>query len=290
MRLVPAVLLIATLAGRAGADPIPVDVELVLMVDVSRSMGPAEVRTQRRGYADALASDEVVEAIVNSGIGAVGLTYIEWGSHDFQRVILPWTLIDSKASARGAARRLEEDFRVSMRQLHDTPYHLRQTSISGAISHGQKELERNEYEGLRKVIDISGDGPNNDGDPVTQSRDIALAADIIVNGLPLITAGAGMDPETENLNLYFAECVIGGPGAFVLAVQGWSDLRLAVRHKLLLEMAENPDSMWQTEGILGREGRDVDCLIGEKSRQVRENERLGRKAGDSLPRSSADAP
>jgi Protein of unknown function (DUF1194) len=273
MRLITVVLLTAALAGRAGAEPIDVDVELVLMVDVSRSMGPREIRIQRRGYAEALASDEVVDAIVNGGIGAIAVTYIEWGSSIFQRVELPWTLIASKETARGAARHLEGDFEASMKQLHDVPYHLRQTSISGAIHHGRRELERNDYEGLRKVIDISGNGPNNDGDPSPVARDIAAAAGIIVNGLPLITEGSEADPESKDLDLYFSECVIGGPGAFVLPVQGWNDFRPAVRRKLLLEMADNPDSVWQTEGVLGRQGRDVNCLIGEMSRQAREKRR-----------------
>lgn len=271
MRLMTIVPLVAALAGPAAAEPIEVDVELVLMVDVSRSMGPREVRIQRRGYAEALASDEVVDAIVSGGIGAIGLTYIEWGSSILQRVVLPWTLVDSKEAARRAAGRLREDFELSMQQLHNVPYHLRQTSISGAIRNGQLELERNRYEGLRKVIDVSGDGPNNDGDPVAFTRDIAVAAGIIVNGLPLIIRGSEPDPESEDLDLYFAECVIGGPGAFVLPVQGWSDLRSAVRRKLLLEMADGPDSILQTEGVIGRLGRDVDCLIGETFRRNRES-------------------
>ena len=197
MRLITIVLLVAALAGRAGAEPIEVDVELVLMVDVSRSMGPREIRIQRRGYAEALASDEVVDAIVNGGMGAIAVTYIEWGSSIFQRVVRPWTLIASKETAQGAARRLEADFKASMKQLHDVPYHLRQTSISGAIHHGRRELERNDYQGLRKVIDISGNAPNNDGDPAPVARDLAVAAGIVVNGLPLI--GAEADPESEDI-------------------------------------------------------------------------------------------
>ena len=271
MRLVAIVLIAAALAGRAGAEPVEVDVELVLMVDVSRSMGPTEIRIQRRGYAEALASDEVAEAIVSGGIGAIAVTYIEWGSSIFQRAVLPWTLIASKETARGAAQRLETGFEASMKELHDVPYHLRQTSISGAIQHGRRELERNDYEGLRKVIDISGDGPNNDGDPAPAARDAAIAAGIVVNGLPLAARGSETDPESENLDLYFAECVIGGPGAFVLPVQGWGDFEPAVRRKLLLEMAGDPDNVWQTEGAMGRQGRAVDCLIGETSRQARES-------------------
>jgi hypothetical protein len=274
MRLFTAAVLIAALVGRAGAEPVEVDVdvELVLMVDVSRSMGPAEIRIQRRGYAEALASDEVVDAILNSGIGAIGVTYIEWGSSIFQRAVLPWTIIDSRAAAEGAARRLEQDLAPSMKKLRDTPYHLRQTSISGAIQHGQRELGRNGYEGLRKVIDVSGDGPNNDGDPVTLARDLAIAAGIVVNGLPLVTkALEAEDPESRDLDVYFSECVIGGPGAFVLPVQGWNGLGAAVRRKLLLEMADAPDDVWRTEGVMGRQGRAVDCLIGETYRKARES-------------------
>ena len=271
MRFVPVITLFAFLAQAAGAEPIDVDVELALMVDASRSMGPRELRIQRRGYAEALASDEVVDAIVNGGIGAISVTYIEWGGSLFQRVILPWTLIDSRDSAQRAARHLQDGFELSMKELHDVPDHRRQTSISGAILTGQRELERNRFEGLRKVIDISGNGPNNDGDPVTVARDIAVAAGLIINGLPLITGDSPADPESADLDLYFSECVIGGLGAFVLPVQGWSGLTSAVRRKLMLEMAGNPDSTWQTEGIMGRRGRDGDCLIGEHFRDIRES-------------------
>jgi hypothetical protein len=270
MRLAIVAFLGVAVVGSARAEPVDVDVELVLMVDVSRSMGPAEIRLQRRGYAEALASDEVVDAIVNGGTGAVAVTYVEWGSRLFQRVVLPWTLIDSRETARSAARRLEEDLTLSMKQLLDVPYHLRQTSISGAIEAGERELERNRYRGLRKVIDVSGDGPNNDGDPVTVARDAAIAAGVIVNGLPLVATGPDADPESADLDLYFSECVIGGPGAFVLPMRGWSDLGPAVRRKLVLEMAGRPESVLQTEGVIGRQGRDVDCMIGETMRQARE--------------------
>ena len=262
--------LIAALAQAAGAEPIDVDVELVLMVDASRSMGPTELWIQRRGYAEALASDEVVDAVVNGGIGAVSVTYIEWGGSLFQRVILPWTLIDSRESAQRAAGRLQDGFELSMQRLQDVPYHLRQTSISGAVHTGQMELERNQFEGLRKVIDISGNGPNNDGDPVSVTRDIAVAAGVIINGLPLISKDAPTDPENEDLDIYFSVCVIGGPGAFVLPVQGWSGLASAVRRKLVLELANNPESNWRTEGALARQVRNVNCLIGEHFREIRE--------------------
>lgn len=273
MRLALVALLGMTLVAPARAAPDEIGVELVLMVDVSRSMGPAEIRLQRRGYAAALASDEVVDAIVNNGAGPVAVTYVEWGSRHFQRVVLPWTLVDGRAAALAAARRIEQDFGRSMKQLADVPYHLRQTSISGAIEAGLRELEGNAYVAPRRVIDISGDGPNNDGAAVTAARDAAIAAGVIVNGLPVVDPRPDADPESADLDLYFAECVIGGPGAFVLPTRGWSDLGPAVRRKILLELAETSGSVWQTEGVRGREGRGADCLIGETMRQARESRR-----------------
>lgn len=157
-----------------------------------------------------------------------------------------------------------------MKQLGDVPYHLRQTSISGGIEAGLRELDGNYYLAPRRVIDISGDGPNNDGDTVTTARDAAVAAGVIVNGLPLVDPSPDADPESAELDLYFAACVFGGPGAFVLPMRGWNDLAPAVRRKLLLEVAETSGSVWQTEGVRGREVRDADCLIGETMRQARE--------------------
>ena len=260
------------LAGAALADPVEVDVELVIMVDASRSMGPVEARIQRRGYAEALASDEVVDTILSGGIGAVAVTYVEWGGELFQRTILPWTLIDSRPAAERAARRLMADFELSMAELHAVPLHLRQTSISAAIRQGQRDLDRNDFQGLRRIIDISGDGPNNDGGQVTVARDGAMAAGVIVNGLPLmlVVAGEAPDPENASLDLYFADCVIGGPGAFVLPALGWDAFPSAVRRKLALEIATGPEDRLPTEGEPGRPGRAVDCLMGEKAREARE--------------------
>jgi hypothetical protein len=266
-------LVVALLAGPAAAGPVEVDVELVLMVDASRSMGPVESRIQRKGYAAALSSDEVVGAILEGALGRVAVTYVEWGGELFQRTILPWTVIDSRTAADRAARMLLADFDLSMAELHAVPLHLRQTSISGAIRQGQRELALNDYEGLRRVIDISGDGPNNDGLPVTEARDAARAEGIVVNGLPLMltVVGEAPDPENVDLHVYFAACVVGGPGAFVLPALGWDAFPQAVRRKLALEIARGPEDRLPAEGGPDEQGRDVDCLMGEKARQAREH-------------------
>lgn len=178
-----------------------VDVELALMVDVSRSMGPSELELQRRGYAEAIASDQVVGAILNGFTGRIALTYVEWAGVGSHRVILPWTLIDS----REAAQRVSKDLTAQY------PFEMRRTSISGAIAFAADEIEENGYVGLRRVIDISGDGPNNQGGSVTAARDRAVEKGIVINGLPLMTIDGNAFWNLDDLDFYYEACVIGGP-------------------------------------------------------------------------------
>jgi hypothetical protein len=236
-----------------------VDVELALMVDVSRSMGPDELELQRHGYAAAIASDEVVGAILNGFTGRIAVTYVEWAGNLSQRVVVPWTLIDSREAAEDIARQLTANFSFGMRR----------TSISGAIDYAAFDIETNDFEGLRKVIDISGDGPNNQGRPVTAARDAALAEDLVINGLPLMTFDAQDSIwGIEDLDLYYEACVIGGPGAFVIPVRDWKEFPLAVRRKIVLELAGPPEALIPARTGATDEG--YDCMIGEKLRRERE--------------------
>ena len=248
------------LVAPAEAQPIEVDVELALMVDVSRSMGPHELEIQRRGYAEAIASDEVVKVILNSFTGTIAVTYVEWAGRHLQRTVIPWTVIDSRASAEAVAARLTADFDISMRR----------TSISGAIEYAQFDIETNGFNGLRKVIDLSGDGPNNDGIPVTEARDAALAAGIVINGLPLMTEDSTSRWGIDDLDEYYRVCVVGGPGAFVIPVLTWDDFPSAVRRKLVLELVGPPEVLF-VQGRTGRTETGYDCQIGEKMRRAREN-------------------
>lgn len=246
------------MAMPAFAQTTEVDVELALMVDVSRSMGPVELEIQRRGYAEAIASDEVVGAILNSYTGTVAITYVEWAGRHLQRVVIPWTLIDSREAAESVSAQLTTDFDYSMRR----------TSISGALEYALFDIETNEFEGLRRVIDISGDGPNNDGLPVTDARDAAVAAGIVINGLPLMTEDSTSRWGIDDLDIYYRECVIGGPGAFVIPVLEWKDFPMAVRRKIVLELAGPPEALWPAQ-VSGQTADGYDCLIGEKLRRQR---------------------
>ena len=257
-RLLAIVVFLAALPARATE----VDVELALMVDVSRSMDAWELELQRRGYAEAIASDEVIGAIENSYTGRVAITYVEWAGYGLQRVILPWTLIDGRPAAEAAAAQLTADFSLSMRR----------TSISGAIDFARQDMRSNDFEGLRQVIDISGDGPNNDGKPVTEARDETVADGIVINGLPLMTFDGTSPWGIADLDVYYQSCVIGGPGAFVVPVTDWAEFPLAVRRKIVLELADISGTFHQTRS--GATPTGYDCLIGEKIREERERMRF----------------
>ncbi len=260
MRLV-SILLWFFLSLPIRAEPIEVDVELALMVDVSRSMAPTELELQRRGYAEAIGSEQFFRVIEQSLTGRIALTYVEWAGDGLQRIVVPWILIDSREAAAEVAENLTFHFQSG----------LRRTSISGAIRFAEYEIENNEFIGLRRVIDISGDGPNNDGRPVRVARDRAVSKGIIINGLPLMTTDGPANWGIDDLDVYYEHCVIGGPGAFVVPVTDWDDFPMAVRRKLILELVGPGDDFWPVSG--GRDAGpndDYDCLIGEKIRRERE--------------------
>jgi hypothetical protein len=248
MRLALALILLAA-PLRAETE---VDVELFLAVDVSRSMTPAELEIQRRGYAAALASPEVIAVIEGSLTGQIALTYVEWAGVRAHSVVVPWTLIAGRADAEAVAAQITARFDEGMRR----------TSISGALAYAAADFENNGFRGLRRVIDISGDGPNNQGPPVTDIRDRVLAEGITINGLPLMTMDAFSSRwGIEDLDVYYTRCVIGGPGAFVLPVHGWDAFGEAVKRKLLLEIAGLKPRVMQAQYA---PPAPYDCLVGEK--------------------------
>ncbi|MFQ5970965.1 MAG: DUF1194 domain-containing protein [Alphaproteobacteria bacterium] len=254
-----AVLLVLGGGTFAGADATPVDVELVLAVDVSRSMDVDEQRLQREGYIAAFRHREVLDAIVSGIYGRIAVTYVEWAGAELQKVVVPWTVVDSPAKAELFARRLEAP-----------PLgRLRRTSISGAVSFATRLLEGNGYEGLRRVIDVSGDGPNNAGVPVASARDAAVAAGIVINGLPILIKPrqrAGFF-DIDHLDMYFEDCVIGGPGAFTVPVADRTELATAIRRKLVLEIAGRAPHLIPASA--GEPAPRMDCLIGEKLWELR---------------------
>jgi hypothetical protein len=251
----PAACLVSLLAAAAPAagQGVRVDVELVLAVDVSRSMTPNELEIQRRGYAAAIASAEIIDAIRNGPEGRVALTYMEWAGAGSQRTVVGWTLIASGEDARAFADRLITRFDEN----------LSRTSISGAIDAAAASFDDNGFAGWRQVIDVSGDGPNNHGRPVEDARDAALARGIVINGLPLMTdEGIGRQWHLPDLDRYYRDCVIGGPSAFVIPVSDWSEFALAVRQKLVLEFVGPAPPLIRAQHDPG--AAKYDCLIGER--------------------------
>ncbi len=228
-----ALLAAATLAnslspGLARADGDPVDVLLVLAVDVSRSVDEDEARLQREGYRNAVSDPVVVEAIRGGMMGAIGLAYVEWAGAEYQRLVLPWTRIASAGHAQAWSERLAEAPRAS----------LSWTSISGALDFSLKLLSDAPFEATRRVIDVSGDGVNNSGGPVELARDRVVAEGITINGLPIVNDRPtfGRMPPVP-LDEYYRENVIGGPGAFVVVAEDFQSFGHAVKRKLIREIA-----------------------------------------------------
>ncbi|MFN3262006.1 MAG: DUF1194 domain-containing protein [Pikeienuella sp.] len=250
MRMTLAALLL--LAAPAAAQDIEVDVELFLAVDVSRSMTPRELEIQRRGYAEALVSDEVLSAIGKGFLGRIALTYVEWAGPNSQRVVVPWTMIEHPEDAIAVAASITANFEEAMRR----------TSISGVLDYAAADFAGNGFESWRQVIDVSGDGPNNQGRPVHHARDDAIAAGFVINGLPLMTEeGLGLRWNLDDLDRYYEACVIGGPGAFVVPVRTWEEFPAAVRMKIVQELA-GPPLIHRAQ--FTQAAPAYDCMIGEK--------------------------
>jgi hypothetical protein len=255
----------ATDAGAQGLNRPPsravetnVDVELVIAVDVSYSMDPDEQALQREGYITGLTSPEFLNALRQGMHGKIAITYFEWAGSADQQIVVPWRLVDGPASARAFA---DEVARAPYRRAY-------RTSISGALRFAQPLFEGSGFRGLRRVIDVSGDGVNNQGVPVTLTRDEALERGITINGLPILLkrpSPATMD--IENLDVYYEDCVIGGPGAFVIPIKERDQFREATRTKLVLEIAGRQPPARVTPAAAS--APRISCLIGERMWQQR---------------------
>jgi hypothetical protein len=240
------------------AVAIPVDVELIIAVDVSYSMDPDEQALQRQGYVRALRSKEFLTAMHEGVNGKIALTYVEWAGSSDQRILVPWRLIDGPEAADAVAAEIAE-----------APYRrASRTSISGALLFTRRLFETSGYRGLRRVIDVSGDGANNSGAPVAPTRDGVIADRITINGLPIMlkqpTPGT-MD--IANLDIYYEDCVVGGPGAFVVPIHDRDQFIDATRTKLILEVAgrQPPARVVPASAEKPR----ISCLIGETRWQDR---------------------
>ena len=224
--------LATALATPAGAsDELPVDLELVLAVDVSGSVDEVEANQQREGYVAAFRDPLVHRAIEQGAHQRIAVTYVEWASANFQQTVVGWTLLDGPAACERFAAMLAE-----------APIGRgRWTSISGAIDYAVPLFDDNGFAGERRVIDISGDGTNNNGRPVEDARWDALERGIVINGLPILNDRPqpfGMPtPRQLALDDYYERWVIGGPGSFMVVATDFDDFRRAVLAKLVREIA-----------------------------------------------------
>lgn len=277
------------LAVLAAAPPVSaqalrrVDLELVLAVDVSRSMDEDEHALQRNGYVEAFRHKDVVNALMSGPEGRIAVTYMEWAGDYQPQQIIGWTVIDSEKASHDFADKLAA---IPI-------YGERRTSISTALYEGARLIEENDIASHRQVIDVSGDGANNAGPPVEQARDAVLKKNIVINGLPILLnqgrntngfGGRGVD--IERLDRYYKQCVIGGPAAFIAPVYNLNQLAATIRKKLVLEIAgleiepgTAPVQFAETDGAaqpgvmriqLKLPTEPADCLAGEKARAARE--------------------
>jgi Protein of unknown function (DUF1194) len=213
------------LAAPAIAAETDVDLHLVLALDASGSVNDARFELQKQGYAKAFRDPQVISAIAEGGKQAIAVTMVQWTGPFLHVQVVPWMLIKDRASAYAFADAIAN----SQRELFGGG-----TSISGAIDYGLTLFPQSPYKSQRRTIDISGDGQNNRGRPVTNARDDAVKEGIGINGLPILS----LDPL---LDQYYYNFVIGGPGAFVIAAANYENFADAVRKKLILEIAGNED-------------------------------------------------
>jgi Protein of unknown function (DUF1194) len=242
---------------QAAAQSESVDLELVLAVDVSRSMDFEEQELQRDGYAAAFRHPEVLAAIASGPLGRIGVTYVEWAGPGVHTILVPWTIVAGHEDAFSFADKI-----AAAEILRE-----RGTSISSGLDFASGLFAGNGIEGLRRAIDVSGDGPNNMGLPVALVRDQVVAAGITINGLPImLRPGGGFGAYgIRELDIYYEDCVIGGPGAFIVTVDDAAQFPAAIRRKLVLEIAGRvpPPRFIPAAAMMPR----IDCLIGEKRRE-----------------------
>lgn len=256
MRAAALALALATATGSVAAER-EVDLALVLAVDISWSMDAEEQRLQRDGYVSAFRSQAVANAIRKGALGRIAVTYVEWSGPGQQTVVAPWTVLEGAKEAGALADRLAA---APIGRVYST-------SISGAIDFSVQLLRDNGPDAMRRVIDISGDGPNNTGRGVAAARDEAVAQGIVINGLPFMLKRPSGQGDIENLDLYYEDCVIGGQGAFVIPIRERHQIEDATRAKLVREIADErrPEALIQRAQARERSN----CLIGEIMRRQR---------------------
>jgi hypothetical protein len=239
----------------AGTD---VDLELVMAVDISYSMDMDELALQREGYAQAIASQDFLNALKQGTHGKVAVTLVEWAGVSDQRIVVPWRLIDGAETAQNVSREMA---RAPVRRAF-------RTSISGALMFSATLFDGNGFRGIRRVIDVSGDGTNNQGPLVTLVRDEVIAKGIVINGLPIMLKEPQPGSiDIKDLDIYYEDCVIGGPGAFVVPIREREKFRDAIRTKLVLDIAQYPGEARVIPA--SAEAPRISCTIGEQMWQRR---------------------
>jgi hypothetical protein len=219
------VALAAPLPARAATV---VDLQLVLAVDVSRSIDEVEAELQRRGYVEALTNERVIDAILSGEHKRIALCYTEWAGTHYQVVVIDWNVIDTPNAVRRFADKLAEAPRTSQSW----------TAVGAAMAFAAQRFEASGFESRRRVIDISGDGRTNDGPPAELVRDKLVTQGFVINGLPVMMnrTNFGRPPDT-GLDKYYEENVIGGPGSFLIPAESFDDFGRAVRSKLIREIS-----------------------------------------------------
>jgi hypothetical protein len=237
---------------------VEVDVELVMAVDISYSMDYDELALQREGYAQAIASQEFLNALKQGTHGKVAVTLVEWAGVTDQRVVVPWRLIDGPSSAQAVAAEMAA---APVRRAF-------RTSISGALTFSSGLFEGNGFRGIRRVIDVSGDGTNNQGPMVTLVRDETIAKGIVINGLPIMLKEPQPGSiDIPDLDIYYEDCVIGGPGAFVVPIREREKFKDAIRTKLVLDIADRSAEPRVIPAAAS--APRISCTIGEQMWQNR---------------------
>jgi hypothetical protein len=204
-----------------------VDLLLVLAVDISTSIGLDMARVQREGYAAALTDPEVLLLVRSGDHGAIGVAYVEWSGRENRRLLVPWARIATPADATHWAEAL---LRQPVRSEGGT-------SIAGGIEFSQQVLSAAPWRSQRKTIDVSGDGINNGGLSLADTREQVIAAGITINGLAIDGGERIADTPRHLIRDYYERYVIGGPSAFVIPLEDFQGFGNAVRRKLVREIA-----------------------------------------------------
>jgi hypothetical protein len=207
--------------AQAQAPQAAVDLLLVLAVDASGSVNQTRFELQRHGYAEAFRNPRVVQAIAAGTRRAIAVAMMQWTGPTLHVPVVDWTRVSDKASAQALADAIE----ATPRKLFGGG-----TSLSGAIDYSMTILAASPFPAARRVIDVSGDGSNNIGRLPTVARDEAVKAGVVINGLPITWIEPGLD-------LYYRQNVIGGPGAFVVAIDSYDNFADAILNKLVTEIA-----------------------------------------------------